>query len=138
MCVRACAVSYIIYPYFQLTCVLVYRYIHTYVYVLHLHCLCTLTPMYIRTYYVCPYIRRYIQYNVLSPSKYSLSNLDYANIYNFSGSRPSSSSILTEVQELLKAEDELQEKKVQLSQTEQQLEAVQRVATKWVPACMYL
>ena len=70
--------------------------------------------------------------------KYSLRTFDYANIYNYSGSRPSSSSILTEVQKLLKAEDDLQEKKAQLSQTEQQLEAVQQVATKWVPACMFL
>ena len=106
---------------------------YIYIVYVHLH-LC----IYVHTMYAHTYVGIYSTIFLVLQSTHYIYNLDYANIYNFSGSRPSSSSILTEVQELLKAEDELQEKKVQLSQTEQQLEAVQRVATKWVPACMYL
>ena len=46
------------------------------------------------------------------------------------GSRPSSSSVLSEVQKLLELEKELQEKTQQLLKTEQQLEEVHKVASK--------
>jgi structural maintenance of chromosome 2 len=47
------------------------------------------------------------------------------------GSRPSSSSVLSEVQKLLELEKELQEKTQQLLKTEQQLEEVHKVASKY-------